>query len=285
MGTCLHRERREPAGGQRDVLWNGDQRAEAGLHDLPECGAAAAAPTAHLPQRGVHLPDRIQDPALLLVHEARQQEVQLLLLHPGEVEQVRIKAKCAKVFPDFIIGEDLFGLNEPTIVKVLESLPGVESLQDYTFKYGRNPMLELPLAVNPTGCARSEPKLRTHVKRIHNFQRTPGPKKDLDRSAKEMVPFLVGLETIGPYSKNFVQSKSSQYRKMKQEWRQNVVLARSKIQGLGLYAGRDLEKGRMIIEYIGEVIRSNLTDLREKHYEDQNRGIYMFRLDDERVVA
>ena len=73
--------------------------------------------------------------------------------------------------------------------------------------------------------------------------------------AAEMVPFLVGLETIGPYSKNFVQSKASQYRKMKQEWRQNVVLARSRIQGLGLYAARDLEKGQMIIEYIGEVIR------------------------------
>ena len=116
-------------------------------------------------------------------------------------------------------------------------------------------MLELPLAVNPTGCARSEPKLRTHVKRIHNFQRTPGAKKDLDRAAKEMVPFLVGLETTGPYSKNFVQSKASQYRKMKQEWRQNVVLARSKSQGLGLIATRDLERGQMIIEYIGEVIR------------------------------
>ena len=62
---------------------------------------------------------------------------------------------------------------------------------------------------------------------------------------------------------------------MKQEWRQNVVLARSKIQGLGLYAARDLEKHQMIIEYIGEVIRSDLTDIREKRYEDQNRGIYM----------
>ena len=30
--------------------------------------------------------------------------------------------------------------------------------------------------------------------------------------------------------------------------------------------------------------RSCLTDVREKHYEDQNRGIYMFRLDDDRVV-
>ena len=59
-------------------------------------------------------------------------------------------------------------------MQVLESLPGIESLTDYTFKYGRNPLLELPLAVNPTGCARSEPKLRTHVKRIHNFQRWAG---------------------------------------------------------------------------------------------------------------
>lgn len=202
----------------------------------------------------------------------------------SQIEDLRKEAKCTKVFPDYIIGEDLFGLTEPNIIKVLESLPGIESLTDYTFKYGRNPLLELPLAVNPTGCARSEPKLRTHVKRIHNFQRTPGAKGNLDRAAKEMVPFLVGLETIGPYSKNFVQSKSSQYRKMKTEWRQNVVLARSRIQGLGLYAARDLERGQMIIEYIGEIIRGNLTDIREKRYESQNRGIYMFRLDDDRVV-
>ena len=30
--------------------------------------------------------------------------------------------------------------------------------------------------------------------------------------------------------------------------------------------------------------RGNLTDIREKRYESQNRGIYMFRLDDDRVV-
>jgi len=201
-----------------------------------------------------------------------------------KVEKLRKTDQSTNVFPDYINGEDLFGFLEPNVVKVLESLPGVESLQDYTFKYGRNPLLELPLAVNPTGCARAEPKLRTHVKRIHNFQRSNGQKGNLHRDSKEMVPFLVGLETIGPYSKNFVQSKASQYRKMKQEWRQNVLLARSKIAGLGLYAARDLERGQMIIEYIGEVIRANLTDIREKRYEDQNRGIYMFRLDDDRVV-
>ena len=212
------------------------------------------------------------------------------------VENLRKENDLVKVFPNYIIGEDLFGLCEQNVVKVLESLPGIESLTDYTFKYGRNPLLELPLAVNPTGCARSEPKMRTHVKRVHNFQRTTKPPPlptnsssgngngSLHRTAKENVPTLIGLETTGPYSKNFVQSKSSQYRKMKTEWRQNVVLARSKIQGLGLYAARDLEKHQMIIEYIGEIIRSDLTDLREKRYEAQNRGIYMFRLDDERVL-
>jgi len=214
------------------------------------------------------------------------------------IEKMRRENDLVKVFPAYISGEDLFGLNETNVIKVLESLPGIESLTDYNFKYGRNPLLELPLAVNPTGCARSEPLMRTRVKRIHNFQRSmtgtttttttaekkPGNGNGLSRAAKESVPLLIGLETTGPYSKNFVQSKSSQYRKMKQEWRQNVVLARSGIQGLGLYAARDIEKHQMVIEYIGEVIRSDLTDIREKHYTEQNRGIYMFRLDDDRVL-
>lgn len=41
----------------------------------------------------------------------------------------------------------------------------------------------------------------------------------------------------------------------------------SKIQGLGLYAARDMERHTMIIEYIGEVIRSEVSEIREKQYE------------------
>lgn len=47
----------------------------------------------------------------------------------------------------------------------------------------------------------------------------------------------------------------------------SILYYRSKIQGLGLYAARDLEKHTMVIEYIGEVIRSELSELREKQYE------------------
>jgi SET domain-containing protein len=53
---------------------------------------------------------------------------------------------------------------------------------------------------------------------------------------------------------------------------------------LGLFAGRDLEKHTMVIEYIGELIRNEVANKREKLYEQQNRGIYMFRLDEENVV-
>ncbi|KAL0157309.1 hypothetical protein M9458_048555, partial [Cirrhinus mrigala] len=35
---------------------------------------------------------------------------------------------------------------------------------------------------------------------------------------------------VAPYSKQFVHSKSSQYRRMKAEWKSNVYLARSRIQ-------------------------------------------------------
>ena len=211
----------------------------------------------------------------------------------GAIEELRRQEGLVRLFPQFLNGEDLFGLNEPAIVRVLESLPGIESLSDYNFKYGRNPLLELPLAINPTGSARSEPKLRTHFKRFH-ARRTVGDRPSHNSSlssssgggggSSSSLSSLVLVDLPGPYSKQFVHSKSSQYKKMKQEWRHNVFLARSKIQGLGLYAARDIEKHTMVIEYIGELIRAELAEAREKRYDAANRGIYMFRLDEQRVI-
>lgn len=58
--------------------------------------------------------------------------------------------------------------------------------------------------------------------------------------------------------------------KMSRDWFNRITnddACRSKIQGLGLYAARDLERHTMVIEYIGEVIRTELSELREKLYE------------------
>lgn len=40
----------------------------------------------------------------------------------------------------------------------------------------------------------------------------------------------------------------------------------------------------MVIEYAGELIRSMLTDKRERYYDSRGIGCYMFKIDDNWVV-
>jgi histone-lysine N-methyltransferase MLL1 len=47
---------------------------------------------------------------------------------------------------------------------------------------------------------------------------------------------------------------------------------------------KDIEAGEMVIEYTGTIIRSILTDRREKYYESKEIGCYMFRIDDDEVI-
>uniref|UniRef100_A0A8C6TPZ9 Post-SET domain-containing protein n=1 Tax=Neogobius melanostomus TaxID=47308 RepID=A0A8C6TPZ9_9GOBI len=40
----------------------------------------------------------------------------------------------------------------------------------------------------------------------------------------------------------------------------------------------------MVIEYIGTIIRSEVANRKERVYESQNRGVYMFRIDNDYVI-
>ncbi len=173
-----------------------------------------------------------------------------------------------KVFSDCISGEDLFGLSEISMVRILESLPGIDTVHDYNFRYGRSQFLELPLAINPSGAARCEPKLRTHFKRSTHALHTSNPSKSSLQSS-----FSGAIEIQSPYVKQFVHSKSVQYRKMKTDWRNNVFLARSRIAGLGLYAAKDIEKHTMVIEYIGQLIRNEIAERNELLYTQTVRTV------------
>ncbi|VDK55390.1 unnamed protein product [Anisakis simplex] len=261
-----------------------------------------------------------------------------------------ISLVCVGIF--LFSGNALFGLTETAVSKMTESLPGVDQLLTYTFKHGGSPLMDLPLAVNPSGCARCEPRFRTLIKHRHHrtppaaavpiqprttsstdfyylLFKSPGMAKfgidemflkiwssreitnvkfskngteftarggsnwannGVDASTRAML-LASGLSpdiAWGPYSRwepgQLSGSHYTQYQKMKREWKNNVYLARSRIQGLGLYAKRDIEMNAMIIEYKGEVIRSEVGEMREKRYEAQNRGVYMFRIDEERLV-
>ncbi|XP_072769606.1 histone-lysine N-methyltransferase 2C-like [Nerophis lumbriciformis] len=201
------------------------------------------------------------------------------------VSQLRSSSGTLKLFPSYLKGEDLFGLNTSAISRIVESLPGVEACERYTFRYGRNPLMEWPLAFNPSGSARSEPKV-SQAKRPYLLTSMAPRCQGSVGSIVGMVPGVIALspgETVAGAHQGR-HSKSSQYRRMKAEWKTNVYLARSRIQGLGLYAARDIEKCTMVIEYIGAIIRSEVANRKERVYESQNRGVYMFRIDNDYVI-
>uniref|UniRef100_UPI003AAECAA4 histone-lysine N-methyltransferase 2C isoform X1 n=1 Tax=Centroberyx gerrardi TaxID=166262 RepID=UPI003AAECAA4 len=199
----------------------------------------------------------------------------------GPVAERRTESGTLKLFPVYLKGEDLFGLTVSAVTKISESLPGVEACERYSFRYGRNPLVELPLIFNPAGTARAQPRTNTPSAALVI---RPQPQTVSSSSARSNQNVAQG-EGGAPHSKPpVVHPRSSQYRWMKSEWRANVYLARSRIQGLGLFAARDVEKQTMLIEYNGTILRNEVAIRKEKIYRSQNRGVFMFRIDSEHVV-
>ena len=128
---------------------------------------------------------------------------------------MRRDCDLVKMFPSYLTGEDMFGLTEPSLLRIIESMPGIDGLKTYAFKFGRCQLVEMPLAINPTGCARSEPKLRTHFKRSRE---STAVMTGASRSIPSTICSLTSLQLAdmnAPYMKHFVQSKAHQYRKLK----------------------------------------------------------------------
>lgn len=67
--------------------------------------------------------------------------------------------------------------------------------------------------------------------------------------------------------------------------KKQVRFDRSAIHNWGLYADENIGHGEMIIEYVGEVVRQKVADMREMRYDQQGVGSsYLFRLSDDRIV-
>lgn len=196
---------------------------------------------------------------------------------------MRASSGALKLFPAYLKGEDLFGLTTSAVTRIIESLPGVETCERYTFRYGRNPLMEGPLAFNPSGSARSEPKA-SQTKRPTLLSSSAPRCQGSVGSVVGLVPGVLSLSPGEGAAHQGRHSKAAQYRRMTAGWRTSVYLARSRIQGLGLYAARDIEKCTMVIEYIGTIIRSEVANRKERLYESQNRGVYMFRIDNDFVI-
>nr|WAB05089.1 histone-lysine N-methyltransferase trithorax [Colaphellus bowringi] len=104
-------------------------------------------------------------------------------------------------------------------------------------------------------------------------------------SSKHRQPEEISLDTLELLPRRVVNlPMAMKFRQLKLTSKYSVGVYRSLIHGRGLFCLRDIEAGEMVIEYAGEVIRSILTDKREKYYNSKGIGCYMFRVDDNFVV-
>lgn len=100
-----------------------------------------------------------------------------------------------------------------------------------------------------------------------------------------------GLEEINQVQRAVALSKGETAAEMTIKFNQlqtrkkHLRFARSPIHDWGLYAMERISRGEMVIEYVGEVIRAQVADKREKAYERQGIGSsYLFRIDEDLVV-
>lgn len=93
-----------------------------------------------------------------------------------------------------------------------------------------------------------------------------------------------GMEQHKKGNANATDTDLFQFNQLRTRKKQ-LKFSKSPIHDWGLYAMEHITQGEMVIEYVGEVIRAQVADIREKWYEKTGIGSsYLFRVDDDAVV-
>ncbi|XP_030371123.1 histone-lysine N-methyltransferase trithorax isoform X2 [Scaptodrosophila lebanonensis] len=219
-------------------------------------------------------------------------------------------------------GVQMIGLKTNALKYLIEQLPGVEKCGKYTPKYHKrngNVSTSSGLingsgvgvtgsSVNGAGIASVHNVGDTHALLDYGSDQDDLQENAFDcarcepyssRSEYDMFSWLASRHRKQPIQV-FVQPSDNElvprrgtgsnlpmamkYRTLKETYKDYVGVFRSHIHGRGLYCTKDIEAGEMVIEYAGELIRSTLTDKRERYYDSRGIGCYMFKIDDNLVV-
>ncbi|KAM9385684.1 LOW QUALITY PROTEIN: histone-lysine N-methyltransferase 2A [Pholidichthys leucotaenia] len=179
-------------------------------------------------------------------------------------------------------GPRVLGIVHDAVIFLLEQLQGAANCKCHRFRFHRCDDVEEELPLNPSGCARAEVYTRKATFDMFNFlasQHRPLP--DL------VGPFDEEEDEFPLKSSRRATSidlpMAMRFRHLEKLSKEAVGVYRSPIHGR-LFCKRNIESGEMVIEYAGTVIRSVLTDKREKYYDSKGIGCYMFRIDDFEVV-
>ncbi|XP_067634471.1 histone-lysine N-methyltransferase trithorax isoform X2 [Eurosta solidaginis] len=217
-------------------------------------------------------------------------------------------------------GVQMMGLKTNALKYLIEQLPGVERCTKYTPKYhkrtGSNVFVAATNSSNTTTASNGANASPTRTAGNcdlataldYNSDQEELQENPFDcvrcepyhtRSEYDMFSWLASRHRKQPIQV-FVQPSDTEliprrgtgsnlpmamkYRTLKETYKDYVGVFRSHIHGRGLYCTKDIEAGEMVIEYAGELIRSTLTDKRERNYNSRGIGCYMFKIDDNLVV-
>uniref|UniRef100_A0A8C7U225 Histone-lysine N-methyltransferase n=1 Tax=Oncorhynchus mykiss TaxID=8022 RepID=A0A8C7U225_ONCMY len=197
-----------------------------------------------------------------------------------KVQEARSNARLKELSFEGVNGLRMLGVLHDAVVFLLEQLYGSRHCRNYRFRFHKPEEADEP-PINPHGSARAELNHRRSVFDMFNFlaskHRQPpeyNPHEEDEEVQLKSARRATSMDLPMPM----------RFRHLKRTSKEAVGVYRSAIHGRGLFCKRSIDVGEMVIEYSGNVIRSVLTDKREKYYDGKGVGCYMFRIDDYEVV-
>lgn len=205
---------------------------------------------------------------------------------PAEAWQAIVKRfpkNAVRGVGDMCWSEEMFGFT-PWVVNAMEAMVGVNACVNYNFQFWpRLSGVALGGQVDhPLGCARAIPYNRSAVKEAGAY-------------VYSRVSDVSGGVGMGKKAKatNSQQQAVVVSEEQQPEWRRfrqlelhppQLVVHKSRIHGMGVYTLTPIKRNDMVIEYRGEIIRPIVADSRERDYIRRGIPVYLWRLDDDRIV-
>ena len=179
-------------------------------------------------------------------------------------------------------GSMLYGLANKIMMRWIEDLPGSSNCINYRFHMllakPSDALLRINTISSAEGCARAvgyNRKLLTRAKRSR-AQATAA----LDEGSTPEDKFKVSAVSSDAISERRDDADSlpvaMRYRKLSEPNGKRTRVGKSPIQGRGLMATAPIRKHEFVIEYVGELVRSAISEHRELLYNSKGIGCYMF---------
>jgi hypothetical protein len=177
--------------------------------------------------------------------------------------------------------------NEDQFYLQLASEEANKAIADVTQEPEEEAEEELP--ENPSGCIRCEPYVKRKQSEKAKYKaraKTASNSASLSL-AQPQQPSKSNARAVRQEYRRAIAGIPSEIMKFSQlkTRKKRLKFSRSQIHEWGLFALEPIEPHDMAIEYIGEIIRQKVADVREKRYEKMGIGSsYLFRIDEDTII-